>query len=180
MHIVVNNAGVMDDTRWDRQIKTNLCGSIIGTLLGMQYMSSSASGHGGTIVNIGSIMSMIPSSGYPLHTMTQFGIIGFTKALGGGNHVERTNVKIFAFCPGLTNTELLTNAPPKAINENFTKEYLEEIEGCEPQQAESVAKGLHEVIETAVAGSIWVVEKNNKPYLVNFPEIATSQMKEVV
>lgn len=74
--IIVNNAGVMNDVQWENQIKTNLHGCIIGTLLGMQYMSKSSSGKGGTIVNIGSVMSMIPSCGFPIHTLTQFGIAG--------------------------------------------------------------------------------------------------------
>ncbi|KAJ8929242.1 hypothetical protein NQ314_018121 [Rhamnusium bicolor] len=74
--IIVNNAGVMDDVHWESQIKTNLNGCVIGTLLGMQYMAKSSSGDGGIIVNIGSIMSVIPSSGFPIYTMTQFGIAG--------------------------------------------------------------------------------------------------------
>lgn len=74
--IIVNNAGVMDDVQWENQIRTNLHGCVIGTLLGMQYMSKSSSGRGGTIVNIGSIMSMIPSCGFPIYTLTQFGIAG--------------------------------------------------------------------------------------------------------
>lgn len=47
-------------------------------------MSKSSNGYGGIIVNVGSILGIIPSSGYPLHTMTQFGVCGFSKALGCG------------------------------------------------------------------------------------------------
>lgn len=74
--IIVNNAGIMDDTKWESQIKTNLNGCVIGTLLGMQYMAKSSQGSGGIIVNIGSIMCLIPSCGFPIYTMTQFGIAG--------------------------------------------------------------------------------------------------------
>lgn len=143
-------------------------------------MSKSSSGNGGTIINIASIMSMIPSSGYPLHTMTQFGIVGLTKALGCGNHYERTNVKIFAICPGLTKTDLLENAPKNTINENFSKEFLEEIEDCESQQPESVAKGLVNTINEANSGSIWVIERNGQPYEVNFPQTANLKMRKAL
>lgn len=74
--IIINNAGVMDDTKWETQLKTNMNGCVIGTLLGMQYMAKSSQGSGGTIVNVGSIMSVIPSCGFPIYTMTQFGIAG--------------------------------------------------------------------------------------------------------
>lgn len=74
--IIINNAGIMDDTQWETELKTNLNGCIAGTLLGMQYMAKSSQGAGGTIVNIGSIMSVIPSCGFPIYTMTQFGIAG--------------------------------------------------------------------------------------------------------
>lgn len=74
--LIVNNAGVMNDTKWENQLSTNLNGSVIGTLLGMQYMAKSSQGSGGIIVNVGSIMSIIPSCGFPIYTMTQFGIAG--------------------------------------------------------------------------------------------------------
>lgn len=76
LDIIINNAGIMNDGNWENEIKTNIYGCIIGTLLGMQYMAKSSSGSGGIIVNMGSIMSIIPSCGMPIYTMTQFGIAG--------------------------------------------------------------------------------------------------------
>ncbi|KAL1490815.1 hypothetical protein ABEB36_013446 [Hypothenemus hampei] len=132
--IIINSAGIMNDAKWDKQIWTNVTGCVVGTLLGLQYMSKSSNGYGGIIVNIGSILGIIPSSGYPLHTMTQFGICGFSKAIGCGNHIDRTGVKVFAMCPGLTNTRLLTEAPANAINDRFAQEYVDEIDGSSPQK----------------------------------------------
>ncbi|XP_050311804.1 15-hydroxyprostaglandin dehydrogenase [NAD(+)]-like [Anthonomus grandis grandis] len=167
--IVVNSAGIMNDTKWDKQIWTNMSGYVVGTLLGLQYMSRSSNGYGGIIVNIGSILGIIPSSGYPLHTMTQFGVCGFSKALGSGRHIQRTGVKIFALCPGLTDTRLLSEAPSKAINERFAQEYADEIDGTTPQRPDSVAKGLVEILEQAQPGSVWVVENDESPYEVTYP-----------
>lgn len=76
LDIIVNNAGVMDDINWEKELKTNINGCVIGTLLGMQYMAKSSQGSGGTIVNVGSVMSFIPSCGFPIYTMTQFAIGG--------------------------------------------------------------------------------------------------------
>lgn len=76
LDFIINNAGIMDDTKWETQLKTNMNGCVIGTMLGMQYMAKTSQGSGGIIVNIGSIMSVIPSCGFPVYTMTQFGIAG--------------------------------------------------------------------------------------------------------
>ncbi|XP_019766718.2 15-hydroxyprostaglandin dehydrogenase [NAD(+)] [Dendroctonus ponderosae] len=173
--IIVNSAGIMNDTLWDKQIYTNMTGSVVGTLLGLQYMSKSSKGYGGIIVNIGSILGIIPSSGYPLHTMTQFGICGFSKAIGCekmcilGNHIHRTGVKVFALCPGLTDTKLLLEAPAKAINDRFAQEHADEIEGSTAQKTTSVAKGLADILDKAKAGSVWVVENDGGPYEVTYP-----------
>lgn len=51
-----------------------------------------------------------------------------------GNHIHRTGVKVFALCPGLTETKLLSEAPAKAINDRFAQEYADEIEGSTAQK----------------------------------------------
>ncbi|XP_076260647.1 15-hydroxyprostaglandin dehydrogenase [NAD(+)]-like [Rhynchophorus ferrugineus] len=167
--VVVNCAGIIDDTKWEKQLKTNMAGCVIGTLLGMQYMSKSSKGYGGIVTNISSIFGITPSSGYPLHTMTQFGICGFTKAIGCGIHFTRTGVKIFALCPGLTDTLALTEAPKNAINDRFAQEFADEIADSNPQKTESVARGLTDILDEANPGSIWVVENDNAPYEIIYP-----------
>ncbi|KAJ8983691.1 hypothetical protein NQ317_003481 [Molorchus minor] len=186
--IIVNNAGIMDDTHWENQIKTNIHGCIIGTLLGMQYMAKSSSGEGGTIVNVGSVISIVPSSGFPIYTMTQFGIVGntlqmasrrFTNALGSSNLYERTGVKVFGFCPGLTDTKLMKDVSAVSINDNFAREFQEEIDGCVLQKPQSVAKGLATILEDAKPGSIWIVENNTEPYEIKFPNVSRSNYKKI-
>ncbi|XP_074030171.1 15-hydroxyprostaglandin dehydrogenase [NAD(+)] [Leptinotarsa decemlineata] len=169
--IIVNNAGILDDTKWEQELRTNLRGCVIGTLLGMQYMAKSSSGEGGTIVNIGSIMSIIPSCGFPIYTMTQFGIAGFSKALGSSNLYERTNVKIFGYCPGITQTNMLKDVSNKTINTNFASEFQEEIENYKIQNPQSAAKGLLEILEEAKPGSIWIAENDEPPYEMSFQPV---------
>lgn len=112
-----------------------------------------------------------------------------------GNHISRTGVKVFAMCPGLTHTKLLSNAPANAINDRFAQEYADEIEGSRPQkvismlyrkcvfipiffQASSVAKGLADILDTAEPGSVWVVENDGSPYEVTYPGNVLDMKKE--
>lgn len=151
--------------------------TVVGTLLGMQYMSKTSLGQGGTIVNMSSIMGLIPSSGYPIHTLTQFGIVGFSRAIGNISHFERTGVKVMSLCPGLTNTKLLKQAPYHAINDKFRKEFKEESMGCVLQKPESVALAVLDILCNGMPGSVWVVENNSKPYEIRFPEVADLRFK---
>ncbi|CAG9858703.1 unnamed protein product [Phyllotreta striolata] len=168
--IIVNNAGILDDTNWEAQLDTNIRGSVIGTLLGMQYLSKSSSGHGGVIVNLGSCMSIVPASGFPIHTLTQFGIAGFTRALGTMRLYQRTGVKVFGYCPSFTNTNALKNLEEKTINANFAEDIEEQMKTTSLQDPENVAKGLVEILEVAKPGSIWIVENNESPFELEFPK----------
>ncbi|CAH0546267.1 unnamed protein product [Brassicogethes aeneus] len=175
--IVVNCAGIFNDSKWEEQIQTNMIGTVVTTLLGLQHMSSSGPGHGGIVVNVASIMGVIPSLGYPLHTMTQYGIVGFSRALGCSDQYNRTKVKIVGYCPGPTDTKLFRDAANNSINPNFSTEFLQEIDGCVVQKPEKVAEGLCLVMETAKSGSIWVAENNDTPYEVRFPEVTAVNAK---
>lgn len=140
-------------------------------------MSKTSVGQGGTIINIASIMGLIPSAGYPLHTLTQFGIVGFTRAVGAISHFERTGVRIAALCPGLTNTKMMKQAVYQTINENFRKEFKEESGGYPLQRPESVALATLDVLKEGLSGSVWVVENDTKPYEIQFPEVADLRFK---
>ncbi|XP_057651803.1 alcohol dehydrogenase 1-like [Diorhabda carinulata] len=167
--VIVNNAGVLDDTNWEKQLNINMRGCIIGTLLGMQYMAKSSAGEGGIIVNVASIMGILPSNGFPIHTMTQFGIVGFTRALGSSKLYERTGVKVFGYCPGLTDTELFKDdLTDKTINQNFFNEFHNESKHNVKQNPEIVGKNLARILDLAKPGSIWVTENNKTAYEMDY------------
>ncbi|VEN63798.1 unnamed protein product [Callosobruchus maculatus] len=169
--IIINNAGIMDDGKWEKELKVNTHSCVIGTLLGMQYMAKSSSGSGGIIANIGSLAGLTPWCGFPIYTMTQFGVVGFTKALGSSKLYERTGVKVFGYCPCLTQTEMLEKPAEKSINDNFAAEFVEDTKDMKVQSPEIIAKGLVEILHDAKPGSIWVAMEEKKPFEVSMSEM---------
>nr|CAH7729518.1 unnamed protein product [Callosobruchus chinensis] len=169
--IIINNAGIMDDGKWEDELKINTHSCVIGTLLGMQYMAKSSSGSGGIIANIGSLAGLTPWCGFPIYTMTQFGVVGFTKALGSSKLYERTGVKVFGYCPCLTQTAMLDKPAEKSINDNFAAEFVEDTKDMKVQSPDIIAKGLVEIMHDAKPGSIWVAMEEKKPFEVSMSEM---------
>lgn len=146
-------------------------GCLVGSLLGLQYMSETSKGRGGTIINVASIIGLMPCNGFPIHTMTQYAIVGLSRAFGG--HYKRTKVKIIGFCPGLTQSELIETAYKNTLNGHFARVFQREVEGCYLQHPDFVGNGLVKVIDKAKPGSIWFVENNDQPHEVHFPALSS-------
>ncbi|KAK9881506.1 hypothetical protein WA026_016386 [Henosepilachna vigintioctopunctata] len=168
LDIVINNAGIMNDAAWENEIHTNIGGCLTGTLLGLQYMSTTSRGKGGVIINTASIIGLIPCNGFPIHTLTQHGIVGFSRALGG--HYKRTGVKVICICPALTQSPLIETAHKNTLNRYFAKTFCKEVEGCYLQHPDAVGDGLVKIINKAKPGSIWFVENNDHPHEIRFPK----------
>lgn len=141
-------------------------------------MSKSCIGRGGTVINVASVMGLVPVSGCPVHTMTQFGIIGFTRSLGYGNHFDRTGVRVMALCPGFTNTQLLSEAIGNCINDKFACELEKEIEDSCVQEPEFVAKALIKMLKEGSNGSIWVSENCLEAYEVDYPDLSEMESEQ--
>lgn len=53
--IVCNNAGILNENRWEKTVSINLVGAISGTYLALEHMSKLSGGRGGVIVNTASM-----------------------------------------------------------------------------------------------------------------------------
>jgi len=102
--ILVNNAGVayyeplseMDERKIDEIIDVNLRGLIKFTKAAIPKMKK------GIIINISSGAGKTGYSNFAVYCATKFGVIGFTESLAG----ELDNIKVFAVCPGGTQTDM--------------------------------------------------------------------------
>lgn len=146
---------------------------IIGCLLGLQYMSKACQGKGGSIINISSIMALEPYSGCPIYTSTQHAILGLTRALGYGDHYEKTRVRIMGLCPGFTHTELMRHVAKKCLNESYAKELENELECAKFQEASVVGESLIKLLGCGKPASIWVVENSTGPIEIKIPDVDT-------
>ena len=107
--IVINNAGITDDTllmrmseeQWDRVINVNLKSCFALTKAVMRTMLKARSG---SIINVSSVVGVQGNAGQANYAASKAGILGFTKAVA----LERgsRNIRCNAIAPGFIETEM--------------------------------------------------------------------------
>ncbi|XP_069687826.1 15-hydroxyprostaglandin dehydrogenase [NAD(+)]-like [Periplaneta americana] len=172
LDIVINNAGILDDGRWELMIAINVNAVVRGTLLGFQYMGKDKGGKGGVVVNIASILGLAPMAGCPVYVGTKHAVVGITRSFGLPYHFDRTGVRVIAMCPGVTDTPLISEAHHRQHTSmgDWGDECGRELDSLPKQQPENVAKGMMHMIKKGSNGSIWVCEGGKPVYEVQIPD----------
>lgn len=108
--ILVNNAGLAvtkpalntEEADWDRVVDTNLKGAWLMAQETARHMAGL--GHGGSIVNIASILGLAGVAQVPAYAASKGGLINLTRALA----VEwaRHGIRVNALVPGYVETDL--------------------------------------------------------------------------
>lgn len=109
IHILVNNAGVtqaktaldIDENDWDAVVGTNLRGAWRVAQETARHMIRL--GHGGSIINIASILGFGVTRQLSTYAISKAGIVQMTKALAV--ELARDNVRVNAIAPGYIETD---------------------------------------------------------------------------
>lgn len=107
--VLINNAGiglcksVIDTTPedWDKVMAVNLKGIFLGSKAVLPIMLKQGAG---IIINISSGAGRTGYPGLAAYCASKFGVLGFTESLA--QEVAPQGVKVFAVCPGATNTRM--------------------------------------------------------------------------
>lgn len=130
IRVLVNNAGVsgvcpfeeIDDAWMDRQISTNMKGTVYVTQAVIPYMKKAGFGR---IINMSSVTgAYVCDAGYSSYAMTKSGLIGLTKALAV--EYARYHITCNAICPGFIKTPAVMRSSA-LTNPLNPKEVLDEI-----------------------------------------------------
>jgi 3-oxoacyl-[acyl-carrier protein] reductase len=125
LHILINNAGITQDTLllrmkfedWENVITTNLNGVFNCTKAVTRIMVKQRYGR---IVNITSVVGEMGNSGQTNYAASKAGIIGFTKA--AAREMASRSVTVNAVSPGFIQTDITNNLP-----EEIRNQYIEKI-----------------------------------------------------
>lgn len=128
LDIAVNSAGTgaprnvvadMPSAEWSRVIGVNLTGVFLCMRAELQLMRQSA---GGSIVNIGSVMSAVASRGTAAYVASKHGLVGLTKAAAQDHAAD--GIRVNAVGPGYIRTPL--------VERMLDADALREREGMHP------------------------------------------------
>jgi len=109
LDIVVNNAGITDDTlmlrmdesQWDDVIKVNLKSVFNITKHSMRQMLRQRSG---SIINMSSVVGIFGNAGQANYAASKAGIIGFTKSIA--KEIGSRSIRCNAIAPGFIETDM--------------------------------------------------------------------------
>lgn len=109
--ILVNNSGVadagasfleQDEADWDRVVDTNLKGAwLVAREVGRHMVRL---GHGGRIVNVGSVLAFGAASRVAAYAASKAGLLQLTRAMAV--ELARNNIRVNALAPGYIETDL--------------------------------------------------------------------------
>jgi meso-butanediol dehydrogenase / (S,S)-butanediol dehydrogenase / diacetyl reductase len=144
LDVVVNNAGALiaataeetSDADWDRIIDVNAKGTFLVSRAALPELRRTG---GGSIINIGSILSLVGMKKRAAYCAAKGGVLLLTRAMALDHAHER--IRFNCICPGLVETELIrglfTGTPER---EDLLRQRIEQIPLGRLGQPEDVAR----------------------------------------
>ncbi|XP_033219971.1 15-hydroxyprostaglandin dehydrogenase [NAD(+)]-like [Belonocnema kinseyi] len=175
--IVVNNAGILDERRWEREIAVNIGGMMSIAMLSVGHMSKEKGGRGGVLVNIAQHLDFRWTAQLPVYTATKHAIIGLSQSLAMQYSFNKTGIRVLTLTPGLTETALTIDSPNKLLSRVMKADFVKSLEQLPIQTPFVVAQGLGSILRTGESGSIWVIENGSSPYEVLVPYYKSLQRR---
>ncbi|XP_072024899.1 15-hydroxyprostaglandin dehydrogenase [NAD(+)]-like [Amphiura filiformis] len=97
LHIVCNNAAIVNEVTWERMFQINLNGTIYGTLLAMEHMAE-----GGVVINMSSASSLVGVPTLPVfcYCATKCAINAFSRNIALFDPtIKKKGIRINILCP---------------------------------------------------------------------------------
>ena len=143
----VNNAGyegqaasitALSEELWDRVLDTNLK----GTFLCLQHEARAmlATGHGGSIVNVGSINSFLGAPYVPAYVASKHALIGLTSSVSA--ELAPQGIRVNLICPGFTDTPMYRRGRELIGDAIFDNNFLPRVHSKRAGRPEEIAKSI--------------------------------------
>ncbi|XP_041977813.1 15-hydroxyprostaglandin dehydrogenase [NAD(+)]-like [Aricia agestis] len=162
--IVINNAAVMNDKIYKKEIDINVTALVTSTFKAIEAMRldgggrGGCGGRGGLVVNVSSVAAMMHTHTLPVYFATKAFVMHFTSSIGEEEHFVKTGVRVMTVCFGRTDTSLLAESKLASYHDDLNPALRAVIESVHNQQPESAARGVLEVCRRGASGSVWLAQ----------------------
>ncbi|KAK7116856.1 hypothetical protein V1264_002463 [Littorina saxatilis] len=156
VEICCNNAGIMDETIWEKMLAINTTAQIRGSQIALDHMRRDKGGRGGVIVNTVSIAGLLPGHELPVYIASKHAMIGYTTSCARDPEVAGQGVRWCCLCPMPVNTGMLQ------LKEGQVKTADQFMQKMQPLmiEPEDVVKAFMTLVQdTENNGSMMVVNK---------------------
>ncbi|KAL4714090.1 hypothetical protein ACJJTC_008444 [Scirpophaga incertulas] len=154
--VVVNCAGVMNDSIYAKMIALNVTAVVTGSFHAYEKMRKDRGGKGGTIINIASIVALYQPHQLPVYAATKAAVLQFSNCLGMEPTYSRTGVRVVTLCFGCTDTELLSTKAG-VFDKEHEASLFDAISVAPMQKPQSAVDGLVDAYKKGKSGSTWLV-----------------------
>ncbi|XP_078000797.1 15-hydroxyprostaglandin dehydrogenase [NAD(+)]-like [Glandiceps talaboti] len=107
LDVVCNNAGILNELKWQLMVAINVNAVIEGTYLAVKYMGTKNGGKGGVVINTSSVVGLIPRSLIPVYVASKHAVVGFTRSVAFEPDVKDNGVRVVAICPMAVETSFM-------------------------------------------------------------------------
>jgi len=143
----VNNAGIegqlsgitdLAEEEWDRVLDINLK----GTFLCMKYQARAmlAGGHGGAIVNVGSVNSFLGFPTASAYVASKHGLIGLTSSVSA--ELAPHGIRVNLVCPGIIDTPMHRRLRGVVGDELYDKAVIPSVHTKRAGRPEEIAQAI--------------------------------------
>ncbi|CAL1538776.1 unnamed protein product [Lymnaea stagnalis] len=105
--LMVNNAGIADESRLRDMVNINLIGAIEGSMLAVEHMRKDKGGKGGVVINIASTAGLTGVYFVPSYCASKFGLVGFHLSWASNPYNSQMGLQFGCLCPAFTDTDIL-------------------------------------------------------------------------
>jgi len=160
LDIVINNAGISNEDKWELEIEINAKAVMRGIMLACKYMGKDQGGNGGIVITTSSILGVQPFSGCPVYVGTKHFSVNLTRCFGTKFYYDITGIKFYALCPGATETALHRGYKMMKEFEKYGEKYVVGMNKRPAQSPDAVAEAMIKVMTNGKNGSVWVIDPN--------------------
>jgi len=145
LDLMVNNAGIADESNLVKMININLVAAIQGSQFAAEHMRKDKGGKGGRIVNVSSTAGLIGVYICSRYCASKFGLVGYHHSVAQNPHNSEYGIQYGCLCPAFADTPIIQFDAKKV---DYIDEARPIIESTGIQTVESVVKAFMHFIDT--------------------------------